>query len=428
MTHLPIARTWPRKHLLGWLLILLLGEITLAQEPRPANYDEAKIPPYTLPDPLVALDGRRISTGADWLARRRPELLKLFAEHVYGQTPLGGETCQARLLEEDTQALSGRAVKKVVEIAVADSPTAPRLTLHLYLPTRSASTPVPVFVGVNLFDRKDAIPQPAGRVVAEGRPIPEGLDPAMLPGPETIFRILERGYGIATFHPKDIAPDDTKTFAQGIIGWVNQQRSTREPSEWGALGAWAWGISRAVDYLRSDPQVDPQRIIAIGHSRNGKTALWAAAQDERIAAVISNQSGCGGAALSKRVFGETVALINKRFPFWFCEKFHTYDDREEDLPVDQHLLLASIAPRPVHVGSASGDGWADPRGEFLSVVQAEPAFALFGPTGLTTQEFPPINRVVGEQLSYHCRSGQHALADYDWMVYLDWCDQVLRKR
>jgi hypothetical protein len=412
-----------------WLAVGFMfswGVLVMAKEPRPANYDEAKILPYTLPDPFLLADGKKVETPQDWDQKRRPEILRLFAEHVYGQTPTGLTSKSTSVIEENKNALDGQAIKKVIKIAFTSSTDGPSLHLHLYIPAE-AKGPVPAFVGVNLFDRKDAIPKPGGRVVAEGRPIPKGLDPNMLPGDQTIDRILERGYAIATFHPSDIAPDDTKTYMNGIIGYANKNASGRQPTEWGALGAWAWGISRAVDYLSTDPAIDPKRIIAIGHSRNGKTALWAAAQDSRIAAVISNQSGCGGAALSKRSFGETVALINKRFPFWFCEKFRDYDDNEEKLPVDQHLLIASIAPRPVHIGSADGDGWADPRGEFLSALAADPVYPFLGLDGLGVKEFPPVNTVVGDKLSYHCRSGQHALADYDWMVYLDWSDQVLGK-
>lgn len=421
-----IVMFWSCWRWLTWGFLLSGGVLVMAKEPKPANYDESKIPSYTLPDPFLIVDGSKVETPQDWNQKRRPEILALFAEHVYGQTPTDLDIKSTKVIEESRNALDGKAIKKVIKIDFTSLAGGPSLHLHLYVP-KQAKGPSPVFVGVNLFDRKDAVPKPGGRVVDKGRPIPKGLDPQMLPGDQTIDRILERGYAIATFHPSDIAPDDTKTYMNGIIGYANSNAGKRQPTEWGALGAWAWGISRAVDYLETDPAINPKKIIAIGHSRNGKTALWAAAQDARIAAVISNQSGCGGAALSKRHFGETVALINKRFPFWFCEKFRDYDDNEEKLPVDQHLLIASIAPRPVHIGSADGDGWADPRGEFLSALAADPVYQFLGQDGLAVKELPPVNTVVGDKLSYHCRSGQHSLADYDWMVYLEWCDKVLGK-
>jgi hypothetical protein len=395
----------------------------MTKEPVPANYDASKIPAYSLPDPLTTLAGEKITTNEEWFRKRRPEVLLLFAEHVYGNSLGPLDSVKGRVLQEGP-ALDGKAIRKVIRIDFAPTAGAPYMGIHLYLPA-GVNKPVPVFVGVNLFDKSKPIPMPGGRVVAEGKKIPAGLDPQMLPGEETIFRILAKGYGIATFHPGDLAPDDAKTYARGIIGFANGNSTERKLNEWGALGAWAWGISRAVDHLATDPAVDPERIIAIGHSRNGKAALWAGIQDTRIAAVISNQSGCGGAALSKRQFGETVALINKRFPHWFCEKFREYDDNEAKLPVDQHLLIAGIAPRPVHIGSADGDGWADPQGEFLSTMNASPVYELVGAGSLGTKEFPPINTVVGNKIAYHCRAGQHALADYDWMVYLDWCDKVL---
>jgi hypothetical protein len=415
-----------RRWFVAIAVIISCGTNGMTKEPLPANYEESKIPAYTLPDPFVTRAGEKISTPAEWFEKRRPEILGLFAEHVYGTSPGFFSGQSYRVLQENAEALDGKAVHKVIRIDLSSGASAPYLAIHLYLP-KERKAPSAVFVGVNLFDRTAPVPKPGGQVVPAGRKIPEGLDPKMLVGDETIFRILERGYGIATFHPGDVSPDDAKTYTRGVIGLANGNKQTRSPSEWGSLGAWAWGISRCVDYLANDPMVDSKRIIAIGHSRNGKAALWAGAQDERIAAVISNQSGCGGAALSKRRFGETVALINKRFPHWFCERFRDYDDRESELPVDQHLLLAAIAPRPVHVGSAEGDGWADPRGEFQSVVHASPVFERVGAGGLTVTEFPPVNSVVGDRLAYHCRSGQHSLADYDWMVYLDWCDRLWPK-
>jgi hypothetical protein len=239
---------------------------------------------------------------------------------------------------------------------------------------------------------------------------------------------LERGYAITTIQPQDVADDDPKTYRDDVMKLLRPEvLAGRLPNEWGALGVWAWALSRAVDVFEKDPAINARRVIAIGHSRRGKAALWAAAQDTRFAAVISNQSGCGGAALSKRRFGETVALINRRFPHWFCENFRQYDDHEENLPVDQHELIALMAPRPVYVGSAEQDRWADPKGEFLSALHAAPVYELLGAKALGTTEFPPVNTSVGHAVGYHVRSGEHALADFDWMLYLDWVDRVLTK-
>jgi hypothetical protein len=407
------TRTCARLMLVS-LAVSNLAALALAAEEQ-INYDEAKVPAYTLPDPLKMQDGRPVTSAQMWRNERRPELLKLFETEVYGRRLPDPEGMRFHV-SQTLGAVGGKAVRKQIKVEfLSRRGNVPSFTITLYVPAR-AGRPVPAFVGMHLFDTAAEEPVPGKRLEADvGRP---------LPGKKLLEAILERGYAIATLDAKDFCPDDKEKFRQGVLShYFPDRNGPPGAEEGGAIATWAWGLSRALDYMHTDRDIDPRRVAVIGHSRMGKTALWAGAQDERFALVISNNSGCGGAALSRRIYGETVARINRVFPHWFCGNFKKYDDHEDTLSVDQHELVALIAPRPVYVASAQDDGWADPRGEFLAAAGAEAVYRMLGRPGLGIDEPPSLNQSVGGSIGYHIRVGKHALTDYDWLLYLDFANR-----
>ncbi len=411
-------------------VVLVLPLAALAAEQ--TNYDESRVPEYTLPDPLVLSDGSRVADSDTWVKQRRVEVFQLFESQVYGRCPPQPVDLRFETVSEDSGAFGGLATRKVIRIRLAGDRPEPSLRLVLFAPNNT-DQPVPAFVGLRLFPLDDDDPNPGKNWVQEAGG--EGASEqhaanlsAPLPGNHLGEAILRRGYAFASLDPGDFAPDDAERFTEGVVGYLAENgQHPHAPDSWGALAAWGWGLSRAIDYFETDDAIDHARVMFIGHSRMGKTALWAAARDQRAAAAISNNSGCGGAALSRRRFGETVERINVRFPHWFCDNFDQYNDHEDRLPVDQHMLVSLIAPRPVYIASAVDDGWADPRGEFLSAMHAGPVYKLFGCQGVGVSEMPPPGKPVGDTVAYHIRAGRHALTDYDWLHYLDFADRHLAR-
>lgn len=424
------------------LLAVVLTALARAANPSGFNYDEKAVLPYTLPDPLVLADGREVRDADTWRTQRRPELLELFSREVYGRTPAGRpDQLQWEVTSVDRAALGGRATRKEVTIWFTANKAGPRMHLLLYQPTDTAGRrgPWPAFLGLNYFGNQCVHPDPNitlsrawmrdsaphGIVDHRATEATRGAHASRW----DVETVVARGYATATVYYGDLCEDRPEGLAKDVATLFGPAGvEARAPDAWGAIGIWAWGLSRAMDYLASDPDIDARRVAVHGHSRLGKAALWAGAQDERFALVISNNSGCGGAALSKRNFGETVERINRSFPFWFARNFRAYNGREDALPVDQHELIALIAPRAVHVGSAQDDLWADPRGEFLAAQQAGAVYALFGRKGLGVSAMPSVNQpLLGDGLAYHLRTGGHDITAYDWAQYLDFADKVMKR-
>jgi hypothetical protein len=407
----------------------------LSQRRSETNYDEQKVPEYTLPDSLLMSDGTKVANAQAWKTKRRPAVLKLFRTHVYGRSPIDRPQDMAfKVFDVEQQALGGLATRKQVAVNFTGRQDGPGMDILMYLPN-DKDKPIPTFVILNFGGNHTICSDPAiklskswmrrGPGIVNNRATEESRGKASSRFP--LETILKRGYGLATIYYGDIDPDFDDGFRNGVQPAFDKLREgKRAPDAWGSIGAWAWGLSRAMDYFKTDSDIDHNRVIVLGHSRLGKTALWAGAQDERFAIVISNNSGCGGAALSRRQFGETVGRINTSFPHWFCENFKKYNGREGDLPVDQHMLIALIAPRPVYVTSADEDLWADPKGEFLACKHANVVYRLLGVKGLEADQMPGLDRPIKTgRIGYHVRSGGHNLTEYDWHQFMDFADKHL---
>lgn len=359
-----------------------------------------------LPDPLVMNDGRRVDSHEMWQAQRRPELLELFRENVYGRAPVDGKTeTTFETISVTPDMMGGTATRKRVDAIFRGPGGEGRMKILMFVP--ETPKPAPAFVLIGHRDADNYDPD-------------RDLKSAFWPAEQ----IVARGYAAITFFVGDLDPDDYDEFKNGVHGIFDDKTVPRPGDAWGTISAWAWGASRVMDYLVTDRDIDMSKVAVAGHSRGGKTALWCGAQDLRFALTISNMSGCTGAALSRRPVGETVKDINDRFPHWFCTNYRKYNDREADLPIDQHELIALITPRLVYVSSATLDTWADPEGEFLACVHAGPVYELFGVTGLGTTTFPaPDSPIHTGRIGYHLRTGKHDLTEYDWNQFMDFADK-----
>jgi dienelactone hydrolase len=387
-----------------------------------------------LPDPLVMLDGRRVTSRDQWFKERRPELKALFQHYMYGPIPPKPAHTQVKLLGEYHDFLAGKATLKLLTLETGPT-NAPRIDLMLVLPNARPG-PVPVFLAMDFCGNHALTADPRvplarswlgngckGCTNNAATEAARGSQAADWP----LAEIVRRGYALAAFYSGDV-DSDRKEVSEGLYAWLaSGDQARNNPTNRGTIAAWAWGFHRCVDYLVTEPGVDPHRIASLGHSRNGKTALLAAAFDERIAIAFPHQAGCGGSAPSRGKTGESVKAINDHFPHWFNAQFKQFNDAPERLPFDQHCLVALCAPRPVLFSAAEGDQWANPAGQFQVLQAADPVYRFLGSKGLAAKEMPPQRQLVASPLGYYVREGKHSMTSDDWAVFMNFADSQWRK-
>lgn len=413
------------------VLFLLSSLIAAAQADRapasvvagiPVNYDEALVGSYTLPDPLVMLNGKPVRDARTWERSRRPEIVRLFEENQYGRSPGRPAGMSFEVFDKGTAAFDGKAIRRQVTVCFSKDKAGPKMDLLLYLPA-SAQKPVPLLLNLSFSANSSTVDDPGvkpGEIWGKEKkriPVPQGarmgrIDP---------LRLIEAGVGFATVYYGDIEPDFAEGLPHGVrASYLKPGQERPAAGEWGAIAAWAWGLSRAMDYLETDKGVDSKRVAIIGVSRLGKTVMWAGARDTRFAMVIASCSGEGGAALSRRKYGETIAHLTAptRFPYQFCANYGQYAERTDQFPVDANLLVSLIAPRPLLLQTGDKDFWSDPRGEFLSALAASPVYRLLGAKDLGTDQMPPAGTPLLNTLGFFMHAGGHGTIPSDWEVFL----------
>ena len=385
--------------------------------------------------PLMKMrDGTPVTSIRQWEQARRPEIAGMFATQMYGVDPRTKVKTGYRVIEENEQALGGKATRRQVQITFSANGMKHTADLLLYIPN-GVRKPVPIILGLNFKGNYTTTPDPAVVMTERWVSYPKGINRAAdsLRGSASsrwpYERAVERGYAVATIYNGDFFPDHPDGYEESVLPMLYAASNIPDSARMKAVGAWAWGLSRTVDYFEKDRDVDARKVLLLGHSRLGKAALWAGASDSRFAVVVSNESGSTGAALARNKKGESVRIINTKFPYWFTDNYKKYNDREADLPVDQHMLLALVAPRPLYVASASLDQWADPSNEFLSTQMCGKVYQLYGLRPLEWKDngLPPIDQPLQEgNVAYHLREGRHDITLYDWEEYMNFADKYLK--
>jgi hypothetical protein len=392
----------------------------------PVNYDESKVGTYTLPDALTLNDGKPVRDAKTWWTKRRPEIVKIIETEQYGIAPGRPADESFEVTDKGTPALGGKAIRKQVTIHLSKDPSWPAIHLVEYLPAK-ATKPVPMYFDINFGSVQAAVDDP-GITPQKVRDAKTDELVDQKPGGRGFGKInveifLDAGIGVATFNYAELDPDTLTGFTHGIRAkYLKPGQSERGPDDWGSIAAWAWGMSRVEDYFETDKQVDAKRVAIHGVSRLGKTVTWAGANDQRFAAVIASCGGEGGAALSHRDYGETIAHLTapSRYPYQFAANYAKWGGFPDKAPMDANMLVALIAPRPVLLQTGSTDNWSDPKGEFLSAVAAGPVYKLLGKQDLGTDVWPEAKKpLYSNGLNYYMHDGGHGMVPTDYDIYVE---------
>ena len=388
----------------------------------PANYDEAKVGTYALPDPLVLANGARVTDAATWTRVRRPEILRMIETTQFGRAPGTPSKVTVDAFDTGTRALGGKAIRRQTTLYFTGDRAGPKAELLMYLPV-DAKGPVPLLLQISFSPNANVVDDPGikpGEMWSrDHKRVP--APPANAAGRVDVLPFLASGIGFATLYYGDIEPDFLGGIPFGIRGRYLKPGETKfAPDEWGAIAAWSWGLSRVMDHLETQPGIDAKRVALLGSSRLGKTVLWTGANDQRFAVILASVSGEGGAALSRRNYGETIKHItdSTRYAYQFAGNYQSYGDRVNELPFDGHMLVSLIAPRPLLLQTGDTDFWSDPKGEYLSAVAASPVYRLLGTEGLTADAYPAAATPVLSTLGYYMHAGRHGILPQDWPVFL----------
>ncbi|MES1195211.1 MAG: acetylxylan esterase, partial [Opitutus sp.] len=364
-------------------------------------------------DVLTLRNGQPVRDADTWFKQRRPELLKLYESEIYGRVPATAPKVRFEVVEQ-VPALEGGAVRKRITGHFGDQPDGPAVNIMLYLPAKTAG-PFPVVLHISF----------GGDPVL---PLPPGTPPRRFSDMGPVAEVLAHGYAYAVVRYSEIQADNKDGYSGGVIGLALAPGQAKPaPDEWGTIAAWAWGLSRIMDYFETDAAVDARRVALVGHSRLGKTVLWSGATDPRYALIYSSQSGEMGAALSRRDFGESVDDMAANYGYQFAGNLQKYVAHWNDMPHEGHLLISLSAPRPVFISGGSGDQWSDPHGMFLAAVAAGPVWRLLGKADLGTTEMPALDvPVTAGTLAYLDHNGPHVISPLDWQTFLDFADRYLQ--